>query len=229
MGGHSEKRLATDALFCGQVEKKGVMSMGKVRLVLLAVLLGMAVWATWLAMSAVASSHTPRVTAVLSVGNGTGQGAYSVVGPPTMAAGLIDGVLLAYHSPARGLGSVIYRQGVKYGIDPVYALAFFWHESDFGTTGEARVTYSPGNERCIEDRPCIDQQRGGYAQMQSWADGFDHWYRLMLTLYVKQWGRVTVAQIIPKYAPSSDGNDEAAYMAAVEHAVDVWRSGQVWV
>ena len=117
-----------------------------------AVLLGVAVWATWLAMGAVASSHTPPVTAVLSVDNGMGQDTYSVVGPPTMAAGLIDRVLLAYRSPARGLGSVIYHQGVKYGIDPVYALAFFWHESDFGTTGEARITYSPGNERCVADR-----------------------------------------------------------------------------
>src|SRR5207248_9177374 len=137
---------------------------------LLAVLLGVAVWALWLAMGAVASPHTPQVTAVLYVGAGTGEGAYSVVGSPTISALFIDRVLSAYHSPARGLGDVIYHQGVQYGIDPVYALAFFWHESDFGTTGEAHLTLSPGNERCVADRPCIDQQRGGYAQMQSWAD-----------------------------------------------------------
>src|SRR6266700_3724316 len=213
------------------VEKgeKGVMSMRKMRLVLMAVLLGVVVWVSWLSTGVMLSERSPRVTAVLYVGSDSEDAAYSVVGPPTIVAMFIDRVLVAYRSPAKGLGDVIYRQGVKYGIDPVYALAFFWHESDFGTTGEARVTYSPGNERCVADRPCIDQQRGGYAQMQSWADGFDHWYSVMLTLYVKQWGRVTVAQIIPKYAPSSDGNDEAAYMAAVERAVGVWHGGQVRV
>ena len=173
-------------------------------------------------------SATSQDAAVYSVSLHV-ESSYTVPGSPTISAAFINQVLAVYHSPAAGKGQALYDLGVKYGIDPVYALAFFWHESGFGTAGEARVTFSPGNERCIEDRPCIDQDRGGYAQMQSWADGFDHWYRLILNLYVRQWGRVTVAQIIPKYAPTSDGNDEAAYIAAVEQAVDVWRGGQVWV
>jgi hypothetical protein len=205
--------------------------MSKARLGMWTVLLALAAWASWLAVGMVGSLHTQtiRMSAVLYVGQKSEQGVYSVAGSPTISASFIDRVLSAYGSPAAGLGSVIESLGVSYGIDPVYALAFFWHESGFGTTGEARVTLSLGNERCLQDRPCIDQDRGGYAQMQSWADGFEHWYSLILNLYIRQWGRVTVAQIIPKYAPSSDGNDEAAYIAAVEHAVDVWRSGQVWV
>ena len=173
------------------------------------------------------SQGLPRVLVALA--GQQGQASYAVVGPPTISAAFIDTVLSAYHSPAAGLGSVISDQGMHYGIDPVYALAFFWHESDFGTTGEARVTHSPGNERCIPDRPCIDQDRGGYAQMESWADGFAHWFRLIRDLYVNTWGRVTLEQIIPKYAPGSDGNDEAAYIRAVEHVVEVWRSGWLWV
>ncbi len=55
----------------------------------------------------------------------------------------------------------MYDLGVKYGIDPIYALAFFQHESDFGTTDEARKTLSLGNERCIPDRPCVDPLLGG--------------------------------------------------------------------
>lgn len=205
----------------------------------LAVMLGVMLWVVWLSVGAVVSSHTPSVTAVLYLGHvsTTQGGSYSVVGPPSVSAAFIDRVLYAYHSPAAGLGPVIYDLGVKYGIDPVYALAFFQHESDFGTTGEARVTLSPGNERCIADRPCIDLARGGYARMRSWADGFDHWYRLILYGYVQ--GQVTiplvghacttVAAIIAVYAPSSDGNDEAAYSAAVVYSVDMWRQGQVWV
>ena len=173
------------------------------------------------------SQEVPRLVAVLAAQQD--QDVYRVVGPPTISAAFIDTLLWAYHSPAAGLGSVIFDQGVHYGIDPVYALAFFWHESGFGTTGEARVTRSPGNERCIADRPCIDQGRGGYALMTSWADGFEHRFRLIRNLYVKQWGLVTVEQIIPKYAPGSDSNDEMAYIQAVEHAVEVWRSGKLWV
>ena len=84
---------------------------------------------------------TPQVSAVLSVGSQADR-AYQVMGPPTISAALITRVLEASHSPAMGKGQALYDLGVKYGIDPVYALAFFWHESRFGTTGEARVTYS---------------------------------------------------------------------------------------
>jgi hypothetical protein len=154
---------------------------------------------------------------------------YAMLGPPTVSTAFINRVLALYHSPAAGLGQALYDDGVRTGIDPVYALAFFMHESSFGTTGEARKTLALGNERCLPDRPCVDLDRGGYAQMQSWEDGFAHWYTLILTLYIKQWHLATIEQIVPKYAPGSDGNDEAAYVAAIEHAVDTWRRGAVWV
>ncbi|HEV2581246.1 MAG TPA: hypothetical protein VGT44_10390, partial [Ktedonobacteraceae bacterium] len=177
---------------------------------------------------------TPHVEAVLTLGRQVDT-SYSVVGSPTISAAFINQVLAASHSPAAGKGQALSDLGVKYGIDPVYALAFFWHESGFGTTGEARVTRSLGNERCIADRPCIDQNRGGYALMHSWEDGFDHWYALIRYGYVE--GQVTLPlvghvcttldQIVPVYAPSNDGNDVAAYIAAVKQAVETWRSGQV--
>ena len=152
---------------------------------------------------------------------------YTLQGPPTVTAAFIDQVLTDAHSPAAGTGAALYSLGVKSGIDPAYALAFFHHESNYGTTGEATVTHSIGNERCISDRPCIDQKAGGFALMHSWIDGYDHWYSLILNLYIKQWHLTTVEQIIPKYAPASDGNDEAAYIAAVEQDVVQWRAGQV--
>lgn len=149
---------------------------------------------------------------------------YTLQGPPTITAAFIDQVLAQAGSPAAGNGQALYDLGVKYDIDPVYALAFFKHESKFGTTGEATVTRSLGNERCISDRPCIDQKRGGYALMVSWIDGFDHWYSLIANLYIKQWGRTTVETIVPKYAPNSDDNNEQAYIAAVEQDVVTWRA-----
>src|SRR5579884_1076744 len=104
-------------------------------------------------------------------------GPYSVLGKPTISAAFINQVLASYNSPAAGKGQALYDLGVKYGIDPAFALAFFQHESTFGTAGEARTTMSLGNLRCIPNRPCVDQDRGGYAQMKSWEDGFEIWYQ----------------------------------------------------
>ena len=143
-------------------------------------------------------------------------------GKPTITAQFIDQVLVFSHSPAAGLGQVLYDDGVQYGIDPVFALAFFMHESQFGTLGVARVTLSLGNLRCLPTYPCDD----GYAAFASWSQGFLAWYQLMRTGYLAR-GLSTLEQIIPVYAPSSDNNNVSAYIAAVKHAVQTWRNGQI--
>jgi hypothetical protein len=152
-------------------------------------------------------------------------GPYSVLGKPTITADFINQVLAAYHSPAAGKGQTLYDMGVKYGIDPVFALAFFMHESSFGTTGIARLSLSLGNLRCIPNFKC----QSGFAWFNTWEDGFEAWYKLIRNLYVAIWGRTTVDQIIPKYAPASDNNDEGAYIAALKHAIDTWHAGQIYV
>jgi hypothetical protein len=63
---------------------------------------------------------------------------YSAMGQPTVTASFINQVLAYYHSPAQGQGQALYDLGIKYHIDPAFALAFFGHESTFGTQGEAR-------------------------------------------------------------------------------------------
>jgi hypothetical protein len=151
--------------------------------------------------------------------------AYTVVGQPSISADFINRVLDSYHSPARGKGQALYDYGVKYGIDPAYALAFFMHESSFGTTGVARMTHSLGNIRASAGY----QNYQGYRLYRTWEAGFEDWYKLIADLYVAQWMLTTVDQIVPVYAPSSDNNDVAAYIQAVKTAVDTWRSGIVQV
>jgi hypothetical protein len=164
---------------------------------------------------------------------------YSVVGGPSVTADFINQVLDHYGSPAAGQGQAMYDLGVKSGVDPVFALAFFMHESSFGKAGMATVTLGLGNERCINDRPCVNTQglpcqtgQSCYAQFSSWADGFEHWYLLIKNGYVG--GQVsrscpctTIPQIIPVYAPNADHNNEAGYIASVENAVATWRKGTV--
>lgn len=150
---------------------------------------------------------------------------YELEGRPTVDADFINQVLAAYDSPARGRGQVLYTFGVQYGVDPVYALAFFMHESGFGTTGVARVTLSLGNIRATAGY----ESYAGYRRYKSWEAGFADWYKLIKIQYVERWGLATVDQIIPVYAPSTDHNDVDAYIRAIKQAVDAWRSGVVQV
>ena len=152
-------------------------------------------------------------------------GPYAVLGKPTVSAAFINRVLTAYNSPAAGKGQALYDLGVRYGIDPAFALAFFLHESGFGTAGEATKTLSLGNLRCIPNYACVDQDRGGYAAFSSWEAGFQAWYELIRNYYVAQRGLTTVETIIPTYAPTADHNDEAAYIASLKHAIDTWHAG----
>jgi Mannosyl-glycoprotein endo-beta-N-acetylglucosaminidase len=148
---------------------------------------------------------------------------YSVLGPPTVSATFINQVLASNHSPAAGKGQALFDYGVKYGVDPVFALAFFMHESSFGTTGIAQYTLSLGNLRCIPLYSCYD----GFSSFPTWEAGFEAWYSLIRDVYVDAWHLSTVEQIIPVYAPASDHNDVAAYIYALERAVDTWRTAQI--
>lgn len=145
--------------------------------------------------------------------------AYALEGPPTLSVRQIEAVLREYGSPAAGSGQKMYDLGIKYGINPAFALAFFVHESGCGTQGVARFSKSLGNIRWTEG---FDNYEG-YRSYSSWAAGIEDWYALIKTLYIEGWGLRTVDAIIPTYAPAADRNDPAAYIASVKQLVDSWR------
>lgn len=153
-------------------------------------------------------------------------GGSSVVGSPSLSAQFINQVLSNAVSPAQGTGDTFYSMSQKYGIDDIYALAFFQHESSFGTAGEARSSLSIGNLRCVyagyEDLGpwCAD----GYTHWPSWEAGIEAWYRLIRRVYVDSWHCSTVEAIIPHYAPNADNNNEVAYISSVEQSVSTWRA-----
>ncbi len=154
----------------------------------------------------------------------------SVLGRPSLSPLFIDRVLAAYHSPAVGTGQALYDLSRSSGIADEYALAFFLHESMFGTTGVARVTRSLGNIRCSWGYRCLD----GYRAYSTWQASYEDWFKLIKDGYLtgQVSGKcpcVTVQQIIPVYAPAVDHNNESAYIAAVLSAVAAWRAGRVVV
>jgi len=154
-------------------------------------------------------------------------GSSPVTGAPSISPDMINKLLCKYgNSQVCGTGQTLYNDGQQYNIDPAFALAFFYHESNFGTKGEAYYSKSLGNLRCIDNEAsCTD----GYAWFNSWEDGYTAWYSLISNLYIKQWGLSTVNTIIPKYAPSADHNNEQAYISNVVSLVNTWRSGNATV
>jgi hypothetical protein len=136
---------------------------------------------------------------------------HTIVGAPSISANKIDSVLCSVHSPACGTGQTLYDDGVQNDIDPAYALAFFLHESSYGTAGVARYTHSLGNMRCMTGYACS----GGYASFTSWEQGYHAFYSLLESATYIGGGRVTIEQIVPVWAPPSDHNDDTAYINAL--------------
>jgi hypothetical protein len=165
---------------------------------------------------------------------GTAQLQGSVLGGPSLSPGFMDEVLSRYGSPAAGNGWALYSLSERYGIDDAFALAFFWHESNFGRAGMARLTHSLGNLRCIDGVACVNSLGGAcqvgqscYASFPDWPSGFAAWYTLIAgPLYVGD-SRTTIASIIPRYAPAADHNDESAYIDNVTFVAAQLRAGQV--
>jgi hypothetical protein len=148
---------------------------------------------------------------------------YKVAGKPTMNAQFINNILDYYGSPADGKGQALYDYGVKYGIDPAYAMAFFLEESNFGTKGVAVTTHALGNIRANPGDP----QYKGFRSYRSWEQGFEDWYRLIAKKYVREWHLTTVDRIVPVYAPAEDNNDQKQYIRTVKIAIERWRNGHI--
>src|SRR5258708_5693109 len=112
-----------------------------------------------------------------------------VMGAPSLSPDFLNRVLAQGHSPAQGTGQALYDLSRQYQIDDAYALAFFKAESQYATTGMARVTRSLGNIRCAGYASCIN----GYRAYASYQQGYQDWYQLIRNLYVNTWHLVKVA------------------------------------
>lgn len=116
-------------------------------------------------------------------------------------------------------------------VDPLFFLAIFHHESDFGSEGICHdyQTHSPGNTRTVRlpgiSTTTVTTPRGQFVKYHSWVDGFaDTAYRIIDPHYVyAEEGRVTIGQIIPRWAPSSDGNSPTNYINAVVSDMNRWQ------
>jgi len=170
----------------------------------------------------IVASNSEQTQAAPNPSSGDGHGLTS---RPTISPAQIDAVLGQYKSPAVGSGQAVYDLGLRYGINPAYALAFFIHESSAGTQGVAAVTKSFGNIRCTPGYECYQTSgNGSFRRYSSWEAGAEDWYKLIKDQYIGKWGLKTLEQIIPVYAPSADRNNPTMYIQQVARLVESWRS-----
>lgn len=133
------------------------------------------------------------------------------------------------NTPAAVDANESYDRIWKHRVSHAFCRAVFRHEStdgQFGITAEYD-TKSPGNTRTTrigKGTPIHPPGRGQFMKYDTWADGWeDLAFRIVdpTFVYVKE-GRRTIAQIIERWAPSSDGNVPASYIAAVVRDMNEW-------
>lgn len=151
------------------------------------------------------------------------QGDLKVDGPNTITAEKIDEVLAQFHSPAQGIGKDLIAMGEKYNINAAVALAFFIQESSAGTKGAAVRNHSWGNIK--GNGPAGSD--GTFRSYHNYTEGAEDWFRLIRNKYLASpneggFGAQTLSQIISKYAPGSDNNNERGYVATVKGLVSGW-------
>jgi len=137
-----------------------------------------------------------------------------VVGvPPRIGRETFAGILREHASPAGDGAEAGYDAVVEQGVDPLFALAIFHQESQFGTDGICfdEHTCSPGNTRTSRTGAGTVFQTldlGGFVRYPDWTEGWrDLAFRLVDTTF--EYHRLearTIGPIIRIWAPVSDAN-----------------------
>src|SRR5690348_16651301 len=133
----------------------------------LLLLIGLLILGWWYATTQLHLELLPQSTTEQTGSVIVSNGYHDVRGLPSLTGDQINSILCKAESPACGTGNDLYQLGVQYGINSAYALAFFWHESNYGLKGRAVVNHSLGNIRCTAGYRC----NGGYRFYPSWQAG----------------------------------------------------------
>ncbi|MDW8006441.1 MAG: N-acetylmuramoyl-L-alanine amidase [Thermomicrobium sp.] len=141
---------------------------------------------------------------------------------PRISPGRFATLLADAGSPAAGEALACWQAVAREGVDPLFALAVFHHESKLGTVGvvaqfDLRNPGATRTSRTGAGEPVEVPNRGQFMRYPSWAEGFrDLARRLVDPGYVyRQRGADTVEAIVPLWAPVSDGNAPGSYIRAV--------------
>lgn len=139
---------------------------------------------------------------------------------PSISVVEIGRILQRVNSPILPYSGDVYAYGIQYGIDPVFALAFWMKESREASDGSvAAVDHNPGYTEGLGSDP----RCGRWACWPTWPEGIAGWFHYMRVFFVQDRHLVTVESILPVYAPSSE-NNTSGYIAFVLNQVATWRA-----
>jgi hypothetical protein len=140
---------------------------------------------------------------------------------PRISAAQFARVLTRAHSPAAPDAAALYPIPIERGLDPAVALAFFGHESTYGTAGVAVRSRNWGN---LRRGARATYHADGFAYYADWRSSLADWTDRIADTYIRDWQLTTVRAVLERYAPSSDGNAPARYAAAVADLVAHWQA-----
>jgi hypothetical protein len=166
---------------------------------------------------ATAPAATPTAQATVQPTAPIGDGAMSIVAPPSVSASLIDDALAREGSPLAGQGAAIVAEGRHAGIDPVFLLAFVSHFDLRAPLPTA--AHNVGHIRATAGEAALD----GYRVYPTWRAGIAAWYALIRGQYVGRWDLKTLDAIVPVYAPSTQAGVESE-LAQLRAMVTAWRA-----
>jgi N-acetyl-anhydromuramyl-L-alanine amidase AmpD len=155
----------------------------------------------------------------------------NLASPADITLAKFKAVLADSGSPAFIEAEACYQAIIAEGVSVAFALSVFAHESRYGTDPNSIVvkfgTKNPGNTRSstIGSMPLVNTDRGVFVKFDKWATGFrDLAHRLIAKDYVyAQEGRKTITQIIERWAPKGDfNNDPEKYINAVVSLMNKW-------
>ncbi len=139
-------------------------------------------------------------------------------------------------SPAASTADAGWRAVEQEGVDPLFALAVFHQESQFGNdTASATAQFglrNPGHTRTsrIGVGAPVDTPFGPFIRYPSWADGWrDLAFRLVDPefAYVRE-GRRTIRPIIERWAPPDDIFDIHGFNNTDRYVANVVRNMTTW-
>jgi len=147
-----------------------------------------------------------------------------VTGSSQISAARVDEVLTTMGSPAarQGQGQYCLELAARYGLACEAWLAFFKHESNYGTDPnwdpDARKGLNSGNIICAGYKSCY----GRWRAYSTWEEGMEDWFQLISKEYVQGRGKSGVHDILQVYAPAFENNVDA-YAADVVGHIACWR------
>lgn len=142
---------------------------------------------------------------------------------PRISAAQFIRVLERYKSPCAPIGQECYDIIVNSSLDPAVSLAFFGHESTFGTRGITVETRNWGNVRApFKPERASGHHPKNFAIYPNWQIGLVDWCDRINVRYIQERGLDTVEKAVPIYAPSFDGNVPQVYIDHVNKLVSDW-------